>query len=48
MSVDSMAKAVVKSSQEMGTRAWRVVNSMMRMKRVTKQQKTQVNMHQAQ
>ena len=44
-----MAKAaVVKSSQEMGTLALRLVSSMMRMKRVKKQQKHQVNMLQAQ
>lgn len=48
MSVASIANAVVKSSQEMGTFPWRLVNSRIRIKRVMKQQKHQVNMHQAQ
>lgn len=48
ISVASIANAVVKSSQEMGTFEWRLVNSMIRINRVMKQQKHQVNMHQAQ
>lgn len=48
ISVDSIANAVVKSSQEMGTFTLRLVNSRIRIKRVMKQQKHQVNMHQAQ
>ena len=46
--VASMAKAVVKSSQDTGTLALSVVNSKIRMTRVKKQQKDHVNMHQAQ
>lgn len=48
ISVDSIAKAVVKSSQDMGTLVLRLVNSRMMMRSVMKQQKHQVNMHQAQ
>lgn len=48
ISVDSIAKAMVKSSQEMGTLVFRLVNSRTRMRRVVKQQKHQQNMHQAQ
>lgn len=44
----SMAKAVVKSSQAKGNLALTVVNSRMRIRRVKKKQKTQVNMHHAQ
>lgn len=46
--VANMAKAVVKSSQEMGTFALRVVNSRRSMRRVTQKQKHQVNMHHVQ
>lgn len=44
----SMAKAVVKSSQEMGSFALTVVNSRKSMTRVTQKQKHQVNMHHVQ
>ena len=44
----SMAKAMVKSSHEMGRHALRRANSSTRMRRVRKQQKHQLNMHQAQ
>lgn len=40
-----MAKAVVKSSQEMGSFELRLVNSRTRMMRVTEKQKHQENMH---
>jgi len=46
--VASIAKAMVKSSQDMGTLVFKLVNSRMRMRRVVKQQKHQQNMHQAQ
>lgn len=48
MSVANMAKAVVKSSHEMGTLVFRLVNSRMWMRSVIKQQKHQQNMHQDQ
>lgn len=48
MSVANMAKAVVKSSQEMGSLALREVTSRRRMSRVTQKQKHHVNMHQVQ
>ena len=43
-----MAKAVVKSSQDRGSRSLRRVSSRARMRSVVKQQKHQENMHQAQ
>ncbi len=44
----NMAKAVVKSFQEMGNLALRVVNSRNSMRRVMQKQKHHVNMHQVQ
>lgn len=46
--VASMAKAQVKSSQEMGNFALRLVNSKMSMSKVTQKQKHHVNMHHVQ
>lgn len=46
--VANMAKAVVKSSQEMGNLALRLVNSRNSMRRVTQKQKHHVNMHHVQ
>lgn len=46
--VASMAKAVVKSSQEMGNLALRLVNSRRRMRKVTQKQKHHVNIHHVQ
>lgn len=48
MRLASIAKAVVKSSQAKGNFVLTVLNSRMRIKRVKKKQKTQVNMHHAQ
>lgn len=48
ISVANMAKAMVKSSHEIGTLVFRLVNSKMMIRRVVKQQKHQQNMHQAQ
>lgn len=44
----SMANAVVKSSQEMGSLELRLVNSRTRIRRVTQKQKHHVNMHHVQ
>lgn len=46
--VANMAKAVVKSSQEMGSLALMLVNSRMSTSKVTQKQKHQVNMHHVQ
>lgn len=46
--VANMAKAQVKSSQEMGSFELTLKNSMMRMRRVTQKQKHHVNMHHVQ
>lgn len=46
--VANMAKALVKSSQEMGSLALRVVNSRKSMSKVTMKQKHQVNIHHVQ
>lgn len=43
-----MAKAVVKSSQEMGNLVLRLVNSRKTMRKVTQKQKHHVNMHHVQ
>lgn len=43
-----MAKAVVKSLQEMGNFVWRPVNSSKSMRKVTQKQKHQVNIHHVQ
>lgn len=48
MRLASIAKAAVKSSQTKGNLVLTVVNSRMRMRKVKKKQKHQVNMHQAQ
>lgn len=48
ISVDNMAKAVVKSSQEIGSFTPRPKNSRTRMRKVTQKQKHQVNMHHVQ
>lgn len=43
-----MANAAVKSSQEMGSFVFRVVNSRKSTRKVMQKQKHQLNMHQAQ
>lgn len=43
-----MAKAAVKSSQAKGNLVLKVVNSRMRMRKVKKKQKVQLNMHHTQ
>ena len=43
-----MEKAVVKSPQDMGNRALKLVNSRRIMRRVTEKQKHQLNMHHVQ
>ncbi len=47
ISVANIAKAMVKSSHEIGTLVFRLVNSKTMIMRVVKQQKHQQNMHQA-
>lgn len=48
ISVANMAKAVVKSSQEMGSLEWRLVNSRRSMRMVTLKQKHHVNIRHVQ
>lgn len=48
ISVANMAKEVVKSSQEMGSLEWRLVNSRRSMRMVTQKQKHHVNIRHVQ